>query len=145
MGVSIQNMETWMIGEIDTIIDDYGMNVTLRHYTGMKPASNYDEDYNSMNTDYEPDNWEYSESTIKVIFQYKELQARQERELVATAGSMIQRTAFLYCKGTVTIEQDDEIIYNNESFKVEVVVTYPITTSTIYKRCKITKTVDVRS
>lgn len=148
MSILFEDDVTFLRTEFNAFLDDYGFNVTLRHYTGQTPAGDYDDYYNAMNVDDESNSWSYTDTTILVFFQYETLSKREEREMVTIIGGLIQRIATIFVKNDVTISQGDEIIHNDETFKVETVIPHQLskgdeTAYTVYYECKIQKTLDV--
>lgn len=148
--IDIEDDVTFMRREFNEFLDDYGWNVTLKHFTGMTPPAKFNKYYNALDVNYEDESSRIvTESTILVVLQYPGLPKREERETITTMGSMINRVAFCFVKNDVTVEVGDQIVDDNdETFRVEYIREYKISKSDstpyiIYKQLKIQKTVDV--
>lgn len=150
--ILIEDDVTYLRREFNKFIDDYGWNVICRHFTGQKPKEQFNNKYGSIDSDFPSidNNWNYTDTTIKVCLQYAKLPNREERETVTTVGTVVNQTATIFCKNDATIEQGDEIIDGTQKYMVEMVIPYKLskgdaTAYVVYYECKIKKTADVRS
>jgi hypothetical protein len=123
--------------------------MTLKHFTGQNPSEDYNKYYNAMDSDDMTQNWNYSEATITGVVQYQRLPKREERATIATAGVLVNRTAWLYLDHNVTIEQGDQVTDGTEEFMVEMVFPHILSTgdysrNVVYYEAKLQRTMDMR-
>lgn len=144
--------DTDMIKYFNTVIDDYGEEMTLRHVTGVQPKedSNYDDIYQqvnmvNMNTKILHS---YTDYTVKGMIQSVDLSTREHRKRHTVIGYGDQDKKVCYMKkedtsGTAinsrelspnnyNLDENDEIIVNTMRYSIDYVKDWRIKGNLIY-------------